>query len=123
MIFPADRQAQGLALLAERAALIARTDAFDRRWWGVGKACRYVSSALAIASLALFAGTAFCDWSSWWLAWSALIAGQAFGWGHSWAARATIKRRLAATYELCAINDRMRASADGLVEQIAKDPL
>lgn len=114
-------QERGRALLAERAELIARTDAFDRRWWRIGKCCRYASSALTVAALALFAGTIFLDWTVW-FAWPTLIAGQAFGWGHSWAAHATIKRRLDATDELCAINDRMRAEAADIFASLGMDP-
>lgn len=112
---------RGRALLVERAELIARTDAFDRRWWRVAKCCRYAEGSLTVAALTLLAGQVFFEWP-WWLAWSLLVTGQAFGWGHRWSAAAAIKRRLAATLELCAINDRMRVEAADIFASLGLDP-
>jgi hypothetical protein len=101
-------EAKRLALLTERAELIARTEAFDARWWRVGKCCRYASTALSIAAMALFASSLWAGWS-FWLAWGTLITGQAFGLGHSWAAKLTIKRKLAGIHEMAELDNRMNA--------------
>jgi hypothetical protein len=92
----ADAQRQGrLDLLFERSELIARTEAFDRRWWRVGKCCYYAGQSLNIAAMLLFVGSVWLDWS-FWFAWSALITGLILSWGHSLTAHVTIKRAEAA---------------------------
>jgi hypothetical protein len=102
-------QAKRLALLTERAELIARTEAFDARWWRVGKCCRYASSSLAVAAMLLFAGTLWAGWS-WWFAWATLIGSQLIGAGDSLAAKVTIKRKLAAVHEMAKLDDRIHAA-------------
>jgi len=99
-----------LDLLLERSELIARTEAFDRRWWRVAKCCYYASQTLALGAVGLFlASFSFSlNWPQW-PGWVALMIGQAFGLGSRWLAEATLKRKLAAVDEMIAISDRMRA--------------
>lgn len=112
--FGDEQRAKRVALLNERIALIERTESFDRRWWRAGRVCNWLSQTFTLAAVALFAAGFFCEnWWPAWPAWGALVAGQAFGWGLSIAARVTIKRKLAAVDEMAELNDRVRSELLG----------